>query len=95
MVSSLKLEDRGIRRERFAVIRFAEMPAVLIECGFMSDPAELQKIKSESYRREMVGAILDGILDYKRSMERKLPSKKIVLPPKLSSSEVIPNETIY
>ena len=95
VVSTLKVEDRGIRRERFAVLRSAQMPAVLIECGFMSDPTEFQKLKNDGYRQEMVQAILDGILEYKRCMERKLPTKKVILPPKLTSNTAIPNETIY
>ena len=46
LTRNLAVEDRGVRRARFAVLRDAVMPAVLIEAGFMSHPAEGRKIFS-------------------------------------------------
>jgi N-acetylmuramoyl-L-alanine amidase len=66
----LHTEDRGVRRARFAVLRDATMPAVLVEAGFMSHPVEGKKIFSAAYRREMARAIVNGILAYKRQVER-------------------------
>jgi N-acetylmuramoyl-L-alanine amidase len=70
LVGNLKVEDRGVRRARFAVLRNAEMPAVLVEAGFMSHPEESLKIRSAGYRAELAQAIVDGILAYKRQVER-------------------------
>ena len=42
----------------------AEKPAVLVECGFMSNGAELEKLKDESYQLELVLALTDGIINY-------------------------------
>ncbi len=67
---NLHAEDRGVRRARFAVLRDATMPAALIEAGFMSHPAEGGKIFTAAYRREMARAIVNGILAYKREVER-------------------------
>ena len=55
---------------RFAVLRDAEMPAVMIEGGFMSHPSEGRKIFDASYRREMAKAIVNGLLSYKRQVEQ-------------------------
>ncbi len=66
----LGLEDRGVRRARFAVLRDADMPAALIEGGFMSHPTEGRKIFSRTYRQELAAAIVQGILSYKRTVER-------------------------
>jgi N-acetylmuramoyl-L-alanine amidase len=66
---NLGTEDRGVRRARFAVLRDATMPAILIEAGFMSHPLEGKKIFDPSYRRQMAKAIVDGILAYKRLVE--------------------------
>lgn len=66
---NLATEDRGVRRARFEVLRYASMPAVLIEAGFMSHPVEGRKIFSSDYRRTMARAIVEGVLRYKRQME--------------------------
>lgn len=63
------LEDRGVKRARFAVLRGAEMPAVLIEGGFMSNPAEAKKIYSAAWRKQMATAIANGISNYRKSVE--------------------------
>lgn len=64
-------DDRGLRRARFAVLRYASMPAILVEGGFMSDPTEASKIRSSSQRRVMAKGIVDGIKDYKRIVEQQ------------------------
>ncbi|MHB8523602.1 MAG: N-acetylmuramoyl-L-alanine amidase family protein [Limisphaerales bacterium] len=66
IVRDLGLEDRGVRRARFGMLRPAEMPAVLIEGGFMTNPGEAKKIYDPVYRRELAQAIVDGILAYRR-----------------------------
>jgi N-acetylmuramoyl-L-alanine amidase len=70
LTHSLAVEDRGVRHARFAVLRDAVMPAVLIEAGFMSHPAEGRKIFTTEYRQQMARAIVDGVLAYKRTVER-------------------------
>jgi N-acetylmuramoyl-L-alanine amidase len=70
MVIKLPAEDRGVKRARFAVLRTARVPAVLIEAGFMSHPAESKNIFNAEYRRQLARAIADGILAYKRLVER-------------------------
>ncbi len=70
MVRSLPVADRGVKRARFAVLRDARVPAVLIEAGFMSHPQESKRILDPQYRRRLARAIADGILAYKRALER-------------------------
>ena len=64
-VRQLSSEDRGVRRARFAVLRNAEMPAVLVECGFMTHPIESKRIYDPAQRRRMAQAIADGIIAYR------------------------------
>jgi len=77
LVRNLDAEDRGVRRARFAVLRDARMPAILIEGGYMSNPYQSKQIYSSVYRRQMAQAIVKGILAYQRLT---LPS-----PPSISS----------
>ena len=58
-----------MKRARFAVLRDAAMPAILIESGFMSHPVEGRKIFTSAYRRQIARAIVDGLLAYKRTVE--------------------------
>lgn len=69
MVQQLGVRDRGVRRARFAVLRFSAMPTVLIEGGFMSNPAEMARIADATQRKKMAEAITQGILAYKKAIE--------------------------
>lgn len=66
---SQNVADRGVRRARFAVLREATMPAVLIETGFMSHPVESKKIFDPAARKKTAQAIANGILAYRRSVQ--------------------------
>lgn len=66
LVQNLAANDRGVKRARFAVLRDAAMPAILIEGGFMTNPAESKKIYDNAYRRRMAAAIVKGIQAYQR-----------------------------
>ena len=44
ITKSLSLEDRGVKRSRFEVLREASMPAILIEGGFMTNPSDAKNI---------------------------------------------------
>jgi N-acetylmuramoyl-L-alanine amidase len=70
IVRTVGAEDRGVRRARFVVLRLAEMPAVLVEAGFMTHPTESKKIYSAAYRQQMAQAITTGLLAYKKSVEQ-------------------------
>ena len=70
LVGNLAVKDRGVRRARFAVLKTATMPAVLVEGGFMSSPTEARQIYDATHRAETARAIMDGILAYKRLVER-------------------------
>jgi N-acetylmuramoyl-L-alanine amidase len=70
LVKGLGLEDRGLRRARFAVLSGAEMPAVLIEGGFMSHPTESRRIYDPVFRQKMAKSIVDGIMAYEKQVER-------------------------
>ena len=69
LVTRLGLEDRGVRRARFEVLRLATMPAVLIEGGFLTHPSEGRRIVDPGFRRQMAKAIVEGLLNYRRAVE--------------------------
>ena len=42
-----------------------ENPAVMIECGFLSNPEEAQKLENEDYQRQVAFTVLTGISEYR------------------------------
>jgi N-acetylmuramoyl-L-alanine amidase len=73
LVRSLGVEDRSVRRARYAVLRDAEMPAILIEGGYMTHPSEGKKIFDAAYRRQMAAAMVRGILAYQKLTAATVP----------------------
>ena len=71
----MPLEDRGMKRSRFEVLREARMPAILIEGGFMSQSGDARNIYDAAFRKRMARSIVDGILAYKRAVEKQGLSK--------------------
>ena len=51
-------EDRGVRRARFmGVLHGQNRPAILIEAGYLSNPAEARKIESAAHRQKLAEAV--------------------------------------
>jgi N-acetylmuramoyl-L-alanine amidase len=65
LVQNLHADDREVRRARYAVLRDAVMPAILIEGGYMSHPVEGKRIYDANYRKQMASAIVRGVLNYR------------------------------
>ena len=63
--------DRGLKHARFAVLRLCERPAVLVECGFVSNPAESSLISSGSWRARIADAVVEGVENYRALAETK------------------------
>ena len=47
------------------VLKNVENPAVLIECGFISNPEECAKLSQKEYQKELCFSIICGIIEYK------------------------------
>lgn len=59
--------DRGVRSEDYAVLRETDMPAVLVETGFMTCPEELALLLDKDYQQHLAQGIAQGILDCRHS----------------------------
>lgn len=56
----------GLDQAGFHVLRWAFMPAILVEMGFISHPEEEKNLRSPAFQRRMVKALYDSVLEYKR-----------------------------
>jgi N-acetylmuramoyl-L-alanine amidase len=62
LLQSTAAVDRGVRRARFmGVLRGQNRPAVLIEGGYLTNPAEAQSIAEPGYRSRLAGAVADAL----------------------------------
>ena len=61
IVSNLDMVNRGVKYGNFAVIRQIEMPAILVELGFISNPSDLAKLTSDEYLQTFAQSIFNGI----------------------------------
>jgi N-acetylmuramoyl-L-alanine amidase len=64
VLSLTACEDRGIRRARFSVLCGAPCPAVLVECGFVSNRDEAARLLKDHYRDAIAEGIARGLLTY-------------------------------
>ncbi|HMP76135.1 MAG TPA: N-acetylmuramoyl-L-alanine amidase [Kiritimatiellia bacterium] len=62
--------DRGVKRSRFLVLKNAPCPAVLVECAFVSNPREEEKLLLEAHREAMAQSLARGTLNYLNLVKR-------------------------
>lgn len=55
---------RGIDRRNFHVLREHSRPAILIECGFLTNAGDARALNTNTYRQRLARAIADGIASY-------------------------------
>ena len=65
-----RAEDRGVRRSRFYVIKCVPCPAALVECGFISNRKEREKLMQTEYKDRIAKALAEGIIAYLNTVKR-------------------------
>ncbi len=59
-----KAHKRYVERANFVVLRSPDMPSMLIETGFISNPEEEKNLNNAQYRGRLADAILDGVRNH-------------------------------
>lgn len=59
-----KTHKKDIERANFVVLRSPDVPSMLVETAFISNPAEEQRLRDPAYQRQLARAVLDGIDRY-------------------------------
>ena len=67
IISKLQPDNKRVNKQANSstyLLYNATVPAVLVECGFLSNEAELSRLKDNTYQRQLAFCISDGILKY-------------------------------
>ena len=67
MVKKLNSVDRKVKKKGYKVLEDTKSPAVLVECGFISNYSERQQCSRSWYQSLCASAIAKGIISYKNS----------------------------
>jgi N-acetylmuramoyl-L-alanine amidase len=62
--SVARLHKKNVEQAGFAVLKSPDIPSILVETGFISNPNESKKLATSSYQRSMARAIHRGIRDW-------------------------------
>jgi N-acetylmuramoyl-L-alanine amidase len=86
VLSRLSMFDRGIKHSRFHVLRNVKIPAVLVECGFLSNASEGQRIATAQFQQQVGAAIAQAVKNYDSAVNfrgegQTFASAKTSLPP--------------
>jgi len=58
------LHKKRVERAGFAVLKAPDIPSILVETAFISNPEEERRLRSPKYQRQIAEALLSGISDY-------------------------------
>jgi len=58
------LHKPRVEQASFAVLKAPDVPSILVETAFISNPQEEQRLNDESYQNKLARALLDGLRDY-------------------------------
>lgn len=67
----LRGKDRGVKQADFLVLRNAYMPAVLVECGFLTNAAEEKLLGDGNYRERVATALASGLAQFVNWLEHR------------------------
>jgi N-acetylmuramoyl-L-alanine amidase len=63
-INSVGVRDGGVKRAMFYVIHHTNVPSVLCEVGYVSNPSERDDLQTYERRAKTARAIADGVVDY-------------------------------
>jgi len=69
-------KSNGISQNNFAVLRLASMPAALLELGFISNPADLETLRSSQQRDRIAQRLAEAFTEYRKLYDESVGAGK-------------------
>jgi N-acetylmuramoyl-L-alanine amidase len=69
----VEMSPRAVQQAPFRVLVGANMPATLVEIGYVSNPDQEQQLQSADYQTKVAEALLDAIVKFRAQLERAAP----------------------
>ena len=70
------LRNLGVKQAPFVVLIGADMPSVLVEIAFITNPQEGRLLKRPAYRQRIAQALFDAIREYQQSLKSAAPATR-------------------
>ncbi|WP_067865930.1 N-acetylmuramoyl-L-alanine amidase [Neptuniibacter marinus] len=89
-----RMHKSYVEQAGFVVLKSPDIPSILVETGFISNPGEAAKLKTRSYQKKMADAVYKGIVQH---FERKPPALTLIAQRKVKdarSYKVVRGDTL-
>ena len=80
VAKAMGLNDRGVKKANFAVLRETKMPAILVEGGFMDSRVDIKALRSDAKLKAQGIAIADGVAEYLGLKLKPAPKPEVSKP---------------
>lgn len=76
-ISFVKLRDRGVINQNYDILKYAEMPSVIIHAGFITNKSDSTILEDKEKLRELADGISSGILDFVDTNRSEIKADRI------------------
>ena len=81
LIAGTGAPDRGVQQAPFFVLTGVDVPAILIEVGFISHPAEAKRLSAPGYQEKLALAIAEGVQAYLSQLQKREARERSVAMP--------------
>ena len=75
------LKDRGVKKAPFVVLIGANMPSILAEISFVTNPKDAEQLRQPEYRQRVAESLYKGVAKYEAGLAgaKPVPVKRAAL----------------
>ena len=91
-----KLHKSNVEQASFIVLKSPDIPSILVETGFISNPGEAKKLRTAAHQKKMAGAIFKGVSSYfqKTPPEGTVLAQRVAQSPRVMAYKIKSGDTL-